>query len=143
MAGSITALFVSIVAGSLGFRLLRRFVPGFADNDIVGYALSMFLSTAAVFVFLVFAYERLTNAQLSLRQVWPGAALAALLLQVTFQVLPLFVRLSRDVVALQALGTSALLLVWIYLMSNVIVFGAEVNWFLGTRREEPEIAGLA
>jgi uncharacterized BrkB/YihY/UPF0761 family membrane protein len=103
----------------------------------------MLLSTAAVFVFLVFAYERLTNAQLSLRHVWPGAALAALLLQVTFQVLPLFVRLSRDVVALQALGTSALLLVWIYLMSNVIVFGAEVNWFLGTRREEPEIAGLA
>ena len=143
MAGSLTAVFVSIVAGSLGFRLLRHYVPGVTDNPIVAYALSMLLSTVAVFVFLVFAYERLTNVNLSLRQVWPGAALAALLLQVTFQVLPLFVRLSRDVVALQALGTSALLLVWLYVMANVIVFGAEVNWFLGNRSEEPEVAGLA
>ncbi len=143
MAGSLIAVFVSIVIGSFGFRLLERFAPGFVDNSVVGYALSMLVSTTAVFVFLVFAYERLTNAQLSLRLVWPGAALAALLLQVTFQVLPLFIRLSRDVVALQALGASALLLVWIYVMANVIVFGAEVNWFVGTRREEPEIAGLA
>ena len=59
-----------------------------------------------------------------------------MLLQVTFQVLPLFVRLSREVVALQALGASALLLVWLYVMANVIVFGAEVNWWLGSRREE-------
>jgi membrane protein len=143
MACSLVAVFVSIVAGTLGFRLLRAFVPGFADNEIVGYALSMLLSTVAVFVFLVFAYERLTNVKLSLRQVWPGAALAAVLLQITFQVLPLFVRLSRDVVALQALGTSALLLVWLYVMANVIVFGAEVNWFLGSRRDDPEVAGLA
>ncbi len=143
MAGSLVALFVSLVAGSIGFDLLKRFVPGFTNNGIVAYALSMLLSTLAVFVFLVFAYERLTNAKLSLRAVWPGAALAALLLQVTFQVLPLFVRFSRDVVALQALGTTALLLVWLYVMSNVIVFGAEVNWFLGSRREETEVAGLA
>jgi uncharacterized BrkB/YihY/UPF0761 family membrane protein len=95
-----------------------------------------------VFLFLVLAYERLTNLSLSLREVWPGALLAAVLLQVTFQILPLFVRLSREVVAVQALGTSALLLVWIYVMSNVIVFGAEVNWWYGRRHEE-EIAGLA
>jgi len=25
----------------------------------------------------------------------------------------------------------------------VIVFGAEVNWFVGSRREEAEISGLA
>jgi membrane protein len=143
MAGSLTAVFVSIVAGSFGFRVLRRFVPGFTENAVVAYGLSMLVSTIAVFIFLVFAYERLTNAKLTLRQVWPGAVLAALLLQVTFQVLPLFIRFSRDVVALQALGTSALLLVWLYVMANVIVFGAEVNWFLGTRRDEGEVAGLA
>jgi uncharacterized BrkB/YihY/UPF0761 family membrane protein len=45
-------------------------------------------------------------------------------------------------VAVQALGASALLLVWIYVMANVIVFGAEVNWWYG-RRDEDEIAGLA
>ena len=73
---------------------------------------------------------------------WPGAALAAVLLQVTFQVLPIFVRVSHEVIAVQALGATALLLVWIYVMANVIVFGAEVNWWYG-RRDEEEIAGLA
>lgn len=143
MAGSIVSLFISLVVGSVGFDLLQRFLPGFTGNGIVAYALSVLVSTLAVFVFLVFAYERLTNAKLTLRQVWPGALFAALGLQVSFQVLPLFVRLSRDVVALQALGTSALLLVWLYVMANVIVFGAEVNWFVGSRREEAEISGLA
>ena len=79
---------------------------------------------------------------LTLSEVWRGAALAAVLLQATFQVLPIFVRVSHEVIAVQALGASALLLVWIYVMANVIVFGAEVNWWYG-RRDEDEISGLA
>jgi uncharacterized BrkB/YihY/UPF0761 family membrane protein len=34
------------------------------------------------------------------------------------------------VVALQALGTTFLLLVWLYVMANVIVFGAALNYVL-------------
>jgi len=142
MAGSLVILFASLVLGSVGYDVLERFVPGFTANAIVAYAFSALLSTIAVFVFLVAAYERLTNAHLTLREVWLGAALAAVLLQVTFQVLPLFVRFSSEVVAVQALGASALLLVWLYVMANVIVFGAVVNWWHG-RRDEAEIAGLA
>ena len=142
MAGSIIALATGFVIGGFGYDLLQRFAGGVIANGVVAYALSALASTLFVFVFLVLAYERLTNAALTLREVWPGAALAAVLLQVTFQILPLFVRLSREVVAVQALGTSALLLVWIYVMSNVIVFGAEVNWWRA-RRDEDEIAGLA
>ena len=102
----------------------------------------MLVSTIAVFVFLVVAYERLTNASLTLREVWPGALIGSIMLQATFQVLPLFVRFSTEVVAVQALGASALLLVWLYVMANVIVFGAEINWWYG-RRDEDDVAGLA
>ena len=111
-------------------------------NAIVAYAVSILVSTTAVFVFLVAAYERLTNVHLTLDEVWPGAVLAAVLLQVTFQALPLFVRFSSEVIAVRALGASVLLLVWLYVMANVIIFGAEVNWWLARRDEEP-IAGLA
>jgi YihY family inner membrane protein len=142
MIGSLIVLFVALVVGSIGLELLRRFVPGFVDNGIAAYGFSVLVSTVAVFVFLVIAYERLTNANLSLRQVWPGAALGAVLLQASFQVLPLFVRFSSEVIAVQALGASALLLVWLYVMANVIVFGAEVNWWRA-RRDEEEISGLA
>ena len=142
MAGSIVVLTAAIVAGSFGYDLLQRFSPGFVGNVYVAYALSVVLSTVAVFVFLVAAYERLTNVELSLREVWPGAAFAAIVLQVTFQVLPIFVRLSHEVIAVQALGASVLLLIWLYLMANVIVFGAEVNWW-HARRDEEEVTGLA
>jgi membrane protein len=143
MAGSLIVLFGALVVGSIGFDLLRRFAPGFVGNPVAGYALSMLVSTAAVFVFLVVAYERLTNAALSLGEVWLGAAVASVLLQLTFQVLPVFVRVTNEVVAVQALGASALLLVWIYVMANVIVFGAEINWWRGERRREEEVRGLA
>ncbi len=142
MAGSIVVLSIALVTGSIGYDLVKRFAPGFVGNTVVAYGLSVLLSTLAVFIFLVAAYERLTNAHLTLREVWPGAALAAVLLQGSFQVLPLFVRFSTEVIAVQALGASALLLVWIYVMANAIVFGAEVNWWYA-RRDDEEIAGLA
>ena len=142
MAGSIVILVAALFVGSVGYDLLNRFAPEFVGNGIAAYAVSVLVSTTAVFVFLVAAYERLTNVDLTLREVWPGAALAAVLLQVTFQALPLFVRFSSEVVAVQALGASALLLVWLYVMANVIVFGAEVNWWLA-RRDEEKVAGLA
>jgi uncharacterized BrkB/YihY/UPF0761 family membrane protein len=50
------------------------------------------------------------------------------------------------VLALKAFGGPALLLVWLYVMANSIVFGAEVNWWLVARRrpaEPDEAPGLA
>ena len=73
----------------------------------------------------------------------PGAIVAALALQLTFQTLPLFVRFTKEVVALQALGTGALLLVWLFVMANIIVFGAEVNWWLARGRPDEAVTGLA
>src|SRR5439155_11003252 len=96
----------------------------------VAYALSVVVSAVAVFVFLVAAYYRLTNVEQRLRDVLPGAIVATVGLETSFQILlPLFLRLSNDVVALQALGGPAVLLVWLYVMGNAIVYGAEVNWW--------------
>jgi uncharacterized BrkB/YihY/UPF0761 family membrane protein len=55
-------------------------------------------------------------------------------------VLPLYVRFSNNVVALKAFGGPALLLVWLYVMANVIVFGAEVNWRFGDHRRTVRVA---
>ena len=75
----------------------------------------------------------------------PGAAIAAVLLEASFQVLPIYVRLSSISIALRAFGGPALLLVWLYVMANAIVFGAEINSCRAARREAalPETAGLA
>jgi uncharacterized BrkB/YihY/UPF0761 family membrane protein len=94
----------------------------------------------------VAVYYLLTNVEHSFTDVLPGAVVAAIVLEASFQALPAYVRFSNNVVALKAFGGPALLLVWLYVMANVIVFGAEVNWWLTERRRTAELdeaAGLA
>jgi uncharacterized BrkB/YihY/UPF0761 family membrane protein len=107
--------------------------------------MSVVASTLAIFAFLVAVYYLLTNVKLELVDVLPGAAIAAVILQASFQVLPIYVRLSSLSIALRAFGGPALLLVWLYVMANAIVFGAEVNSCRSARRQAAveEAAGLA
>ncbi|MET0260675.1 MAG: YihY/virulence factor BrkB family protein [Gaiellaceae bacterium] len=144
---SLVILFVGLLVGSFGFDLLKRYAGGVASNSYVAYGVSVVVSLAAVFVFLVAVYYFLTNVEHSFADVLPGAVVAAIVLEASFQVLPLYVRYSNNVVALKAFGGPALLLVWLYVMANVIVFGAEVNWRYAERRrpasEAEEAAGLA
>jgi membrane protein len=133
MLASLVTLFVGLLVGGLGAHLLNRFAPGFVGNRVVAYAVSVLVSTLAVFVFLVSAYRFLTNAPLRLREVVPGAIVATVALEASFQVLPLYIGLSKHVPAAQAFGGPALLLIWLYVMANVIVFGAEVNWLRSRR----------
>jgi YihY family inner membrane protein len=125
-------LFVSLVVGSVGVDFLKRDL-GFGDNVVLAYALTLSVSALGVFIFLAFAYVVLTNDALRLREVIPGATVAAVLMEATFQFLPAFVRLSHRNPVLQTLSSPAVLLVWLYVMANIIVFGAEVNWHLRYR----------
>jgi membrane protein len=141
----LVTLFVGLLAGSVGFDVLKRYAPGFAGNGVVAYTLSLLVSLSTVFGFLVAVYYLLTNADLHLADVLPGAAIAAVLLEASFQVLPIYVRLSSVSIALRAFGGPALLLVWLYVMANAIVFGAEINSYRSARREAAlqEAPGIA
>ncbi len=146
MVLSLVTLFVGLLIGSFGFDLLKRYAPGFAKNSYVAYTLSVAVSLLAVFVFLLAVYYLLTNVEHSFTDVLPGAIVAAILLEASFQGLPVYIRFSNNVVALKAFGGPALLLVWLYVMANAIVFGAEVNWWFARRRRTGmpgEAAGLA
>jgi membrane protein len=128
MVFSLTFLFVSLVVGSVGVEFFKRYL-GLGSNVVVAYLLTVSVSLVGVFVFLASAYVVLTNDSLGLREVFPGAIVAALLLEATFQFLPAFVRLSKHNPVLQTLSGPAVLLVWLYVMANAIVLGAEVNWY--------------
>jgi membrane protein len=147
MLGTLVTLFVGLVIGTIGFEVLHDAAPGVFTNRWVAYILSLVVSTLAVFLFLVSIYYLLTNVNLAFREVLPGAILASVLLQVSFQALPLYVALSQreEVLTLRALGAPVILLIWLYVMANAIVFGAEVNWWRSRGRpEETEaVPGLA
>jgi membrane protein len=136
MVGSLVALFVSLLIGSVGQEVLKRYA-GFSGNYTVARIIAVAISGIGVFVFLASAYYVLTNVDLTLREVLPGAITAAIILEATFQVLPQYVQLSKHNPVLQALSGPAVLLVWLYVMANVIVLGAEVNWWRAGRALPP------
>jgi len=129
MVGSLVVLFAALVAGSVGAELLRRHA-NVVDNAVFATLVSVTVSLVGILVFLATAYYVLTNADLTWREVLPGAVAAALILEATFQLLPEFVIVSSHNPVLRALSWQALLLVWLYVMANVTVLGAEVNWHL-------------
>ena len=144
MLASLVTLFVALLVGSLGVAFLRHYTPDAVDNEISAYVLTVAVSSLGVFVFVVSVYYLLTNAPLTVRQVLPGAALATIVLEAGFQVLPVYVRYTNLNPVLKTFGPPAILLVWLYVMANVLVFGAELNWWVKRRyADEEEPAGLA
>jgi membrane protein len=117
MIATITLLFVSLLVGSLGVEVLKRYAPGFVANAVVAYIVSIAVSLLGVFLFLLAVYWLLPTADVGPRDALPGAAFAAILL------------------------------LWLYVMANVIVFGAELNWWrserIRLRHTEPVLEGLA
>jgi YihY family inner membrane protein len=140
-AAFLMVLFAALVIASVGVELAQR--AGVAEGA-VSYVYALVVSTALLVGLTWALYRLLTNTPLTWRETLPGAVLAAVFLQASFQLLPLFVRLSGELVALQAYGGLVLLLVWLYLMANILVFGAEVNWWLGRggRAAEEEAPGV-
>jgi len=126
-AGALIALFVGLVVSSVGVGVAKHtaYVGG-----ALAYLYGITISTGLVLGFTWCIYTLLTNEPLRWRETLPGALFAAIALEASFQVLPLFVRAASGLVALQAFGGLALLLFWIYLMANILVLGAEINWWL-------------
>ena len=136
MVSVLVTLFASLVVGGFGVDLLKHYAPSFISDHAVAYVLSVVVSLLGVFVFLLAVYRLLPNVPLSVREVLPGAVMGAVVLEASFQVLPVFVRFADVNVTLRVLGGPAILLLWLYVMANVIVLGAELNWW-SSRRTTP------
>ena len=137
MLTSLVALFVALLVGSLGVAFLRRYVPHLVDNEIVANAVTILVSMVGIFLFVVSNYRVLTNADVTVRDVLPGALLATVVIEVAFQVLPFYVRYTQLNPVLKTFGPPAIILVWLYVMANVLVFGAELNWWRCRQLPEP------
>jgi membrane protein len=144
--GTLVTLFVGLLAGSFGAGVLRHYAPSVIGNDTVARLLSLLISSLTIFVFLVTVYTLLTNVKIDVRSTVPGALVATVLLETTVQLLPLYGEYAKENVTLR-IGSPAVLIVWLYLMANVIVFGAEINYWWSHREGEgrgaEEVPGLA
>src|SRR5207249_1792081 len=64
MVGSLAFLFASLVVGSIGAEILKRYT-GIGDSTVFGYAVSVAVSLVGIFVFLASSYVVLTNDYLT------------------------------------------------------------------------------
>jgi len=145
VVSSVVVLFASLLTTIAATGWVDRHAPHLIQLNVAAYLATMAASSVGSFIFLMAIYRYLTNVELHRGDVWPGALVGAALFQASFQALPLYLRFSDQLLALRAFGGLVILLVWLYLMANIIVLGAEINWFHWSRRQPPpeELAGLA
>jgi membrane protein len=145
VAASLLVLFTSLLVSTAATGWYHRHVPHLIDLKLVPYIATLAATSAGIFLFLIAVYGFLTNVELRFGDVWPGALVGTVLYQGLFSALSLYLRFSDQLLALRAFGGLALLLVWLYLMANILVLGAEINWWHWSRRQPPpaELEGLA
>jgi membrane protein len=137
---SLIAFFASLLITTTATGLVDRSVGHHLFSlPLVGFLASVATSTLGSFLFLMAVYRYLTNVELGFGDVWIGAVCATALLQISFLALPLYLRYSDQLIALRAFGGLVVLLVWLYLMANIIVLGAEVNWWVIFGRHQTEL----
>jgi membrane protein len=108
---------------------LAEIAPGLSHLAVWRIGGGLVLSTLTTFLFLLLVYRALPNTEVTTRQVLPGALIATALLQVTFEALPLYVRSVAGLPTLKAFGGALVLLVWLYLMGNVVLLGGAITWW--------------
>jgi membrane protein len=119
---------VGVVAGvSLGLSLLHRLVPDLVgDGWLVGaaFALAPLVINFAVFTFL---YRVLPATEVHLRDIWPGALAATLIYEAAKLGLTFYLANFGHYSAVYGpAATVVVFLFFVFIASNVFLFGAEV-----------------
>ena len=133
MVGSLVTLFVALLAGRSVSERLKEYAPGIVGNSRSRMSSRSRVSMPGIFVFLVSRYYVLTNEDLtcatcSRRDLRDVCSRRRSRCCRSTSATP------RPQPGLRAFGAPAILLVWLYVMANVIVFGAELNWWRPRRR---------
>jgi membrane protein len=110
----------------------------FAVGALVGPA----IGAVVLIILLIAIYRFVPNRSFSLREIWPGAVLAGILIEVLSLVFPIYARIAHGFNTYgQQFALFFLLATWLYLLSQLLLLGAVFNRMrLGPPREEGLVA---
>lgn len=97
-------------------------MPGWT---VLGYVLNWVVSIAVIAVFMALIFKLLPDAKIHWRDVWVGALVTAVLFQLGKYGIGLYIAKGSVGSTFGAAGSLAVLLVWVYYSSQIILFGAE------------------
>jgi membrane protein len=144
---SLMAASLADLLGSVSGQAVETWLPGAAwlgeliDLRAVGVSFAWTLSLAWSFLFFLLIYAIVPNRRFSPRQIWPGAALAAILFVGITELFPVYLDYFGNFNRYGAgFALVLLLLAWFYFLAHVMLFGATVNAFI---EEAPQRARRA
>jgi len=118
-------LLVSLVL-SAAVALLDAWIGGIVPGwVIVGYVLSYGLSLGLVAFVLAAIFKILPDVKIAWRDVWVGALVTSVLFHLGKFGISLYISKASVASTFGAAGSLAVLLVWIYYSSQIVLFGAE------------------
>lgn len=135
----LVSLALSTILGALGTAIAHRLPDGLSGPMLMG--LNQLLTLAAATVLFAAIFRFLPDARVSWRDVWLGAFGTGVLMVLGKLLLGLWLGRSSPGEAFGAVGSLALLLVWVYYSSMLFFFGAEFTqaWAVRHgRRIQPE-----
>lgn len=124
------SLVLSAVLAGMG-HFMSRFIPGWV---ILGYVLNYAVALAVMTTLIAMIYKILPDVRMAWRDVWVGAFVTSLLFQLGKYLIGLYVGKATVGSPFGAAGSLAVLLVWIYYSSQIILLGAEFTRVSALRR---------
>lgn len=118
-------LIVSLVASAAleGLqKLVHDVIPGWV---VLGYVLNYGVAIGVIGLMLALIFKLLPDVKISWGDVWIGALVTSILFHVGKLAIGLYVGRASVSSAFGAAGSLAVLLVWIYYTSQLVLFGAE------------------
>jgi membrane protein len=128
----LVSLVVSAALSALG-NALGGALPG-GLNEWVGQLLNLAVSFAVITLLFATIFKVLPDATAPWRDIWPGAAVTALLFSVGKFLIGFYLGRTNPGEAFGAAGSLAVMLVWIYYSSMIVLFGAEFTQVWAERK---------
>jgi membrane protein len=119
----LVSLAVSAILSAAGDRIGGLLPAGL--SAAVLFVINMVISLAVIGMLFAAMFKVLPDARIAWRDVWVGAAVTAMLFMLGKFLIGLYLGKSNPGEAYGAAGSLAVLLVWIYYSSIIVLFGAE------------------
>jgi membrane protein len=127
-------LLVSLVISSLLSVLGARFASALPGGELLWQIVNFAFSLAVVSGLFALIFKYIPDAQISFREVWPGAVVTAGLFTLGKLLLGLYLGKAAVGSAYGAAGSTIALVVWVYYAAQILLVGAELTRVWARRR---------
>lgn len=125
---------VIMVIHIFGSEIAKRFIersPQFANTTIFIYSLKNAFTFVIIFVFLLIIYYQLPGRKGHVKHEVTGAAIAALAWMLMTRGFTLYIKYIASASYMYGSLTSIILIiVWLYIGMQIILYGAEINYYM-------------